>query len=55
MSSPLSTKATALGRWSAARFQAIRAWSQSASFGVATRPVIASPLKSVIESLLWLN
>src|SRR5690349_11538863 len=47
MSSPLSTKATALGRWSAARFQPIRAWSQSESVGVAIRPAIASPLKSV--------
>ena len=52
MSSALSTKATALGRRSAARFQAARASSQSASLGVATRPSIESPVKSVTAVLL---
>ncbi len=49
-SSALSAKATASGRWSAARFQAWRASSQSGSLGVATRPAIASPVKSLIWS-----
>ncbi len=44
----LAAKATASGRWSAARFQARRAWSQSGSPGTATRPVIFSPLKSLM-------
>jgi hypothetical protein len=48
MSSAFSAKATATGRWSAARFQAVRAWSQSASSEVAIRPASASPVKSVI-------
>src|SRR5690349_22686612 len=43
----LSTIATAAGRWSASRFQAERASSQSASPGVAILPSIASALKSV--------
>ncbi len=48
MSSPLSTKATASGRWSAIRFQARRASSQSGSLGVAMRPAMDSPVKSLI-------
>ena len=44
MSSALSTKATALGCGSAARFHAWRASSQSGSAGVAIRPEIDSSL-----------